>query len=1137
MPLQLLLPALRAPADLIDASEVPDASSAGPRPLRPVRGSARQPLRPLPALHALLLMVAGALAGVGALAAPESAPAQSAPHSRPQASPNSARSILHPPPRDVPPLPATGIQDYAFTPLAVNDGAPADIWTLEQGANGLLWLGTGMGLFRFDGLRFSPYPLREGQRLPSTNINALKLMPDGDIWLGFYGGGAARLHDGHVEAFSVRDGLPNGRILHFAQTGDGALWAAAGTGLARYLDGQWRIIGADWNFHDSAVDYVHVDRRGVLWVCTSRRLLYLLPGERQFRDPGLPVSRSAVVAEDLDGRLWISEGLQGTRPLPDLTASATRDAVAADEAPGAASATSPASSPSASPAASTLLAPPTPRDARLPPAFATAKQLLFARDGSVWLTVAGSGVWRLPSASAIPTGRSVGPQDQPQRFEREQGLSSPVVVPVIEDREGTVWVGSNNGLASFQRTRLHDLADLSGAPLRGFVLVPHGDGMLAANAQTALEADPPGPLREWRGPLPARDTLRAADGALWWMSNGRLIRRDAVATREIPMPPALRDGNTLAALPDGGSGIWISVEDQGLYLATPDGVKLDPRLRELHAPQTMTLGPDGALWMAQEDEVLRWSDDALTRWTHRDGLAIGRATAISVTERRVVVAGENGVAFFDGRRFTTLTQSVDAVYGHVTGIVESLTGDVWLNGGRGVVQVRGEDLREFSARPGTPLSYRLFDRRDGLPGIALQAVMVPTALRDRRGRLWFATNRGVAWLDPATVPRNNQPPLTEIHALRSGEQLFRADAGLTLPAGTRHVTLSYTAITLAAADRARFRYRLEGVDPDWHEAGNAREATYANLSPGSYRFQVIAANGDGVWDTRGAVLEFQIAPTWTQTRGFAVGVVVLTLLLGWGAYRMRTRAIAQQVRWRMEERLRERERIARELHDTLLQGVQGLVLQFNGVARRVKEPELNDRLERALGNAERLLLAARDRVSDLRHHFGPLSEDLTTAASAHGDGRITIQVDVQGVERALRPTVQDELLMIGREALSNAVRHAGATQLGVWLHFEPRRMTLRIVDDGTGVPTEFTSADGRPGHHGIKGMFERARRLHGSLRIRNRPEGGTEVEVRVLASEAYAPAARARRRRQWRGFLVRLARPLRTLLRSRKVAP
>jgi signal transduction histidine kinase len=142
---------------------------------------------------------------------------------------------------------------------------------------------------------------------------------------------------------------------------------------------------------------------------------------------------------------------------------------------------------------------------------------------------------------------------------------------------------------------------------------------------------------------------------------------------------------------------------------------------------------------------------------------------------------------------------------------------------------------------------------------------------------------------------------------------------------------------------------------------------------------------------------------------------------------------------------------------------------------------------------------------------------------------VAVQIDVQGVERALRPTVQDELLMISREAMSNALRHAGATQLGLWLHFEPRRMTLRVVDDGRGVPPEFIGPDGRPGHHGIRGMFERARRLHGSLRIRNRPEGGTEVEVRVLASEAYAPAARARQRRRLRAILSRWTRPLRSL--------
>ncbi len=998
---------------------------------------------------------------------------------------------------------AATITDYAHTPLLVNDGAPADIWTLAQARDGVLWLGTGMGLFRFDGLRFDRYPLREGERLPSSNINALHVTADGDIWLGFYGGGVARLRDGRATLYGPKEGLPPGQVLRFARTGDGTLWAAASGGLARFIDGRWQAVDERWGFADHAADYLFVDRRGILWVCTTRRLMFLRPGAQRFEDAGQPVSEYAVVNEDRQGRMWLSDALGGTRPLPALwDASST----------GSMAASSPSAARAPSAASAALPAAPVPASPRLP-AFGYSKQMLFARDGSLWLTVAGAGVWRLRAPEAVPALRALSADDPLEKFEREQGLPAAVVVPILEDREGTVWVGTNNGMASFQKKRLHELESLSPISLGGYALLAQGDGVIAANLREALVIDPPRTPTPLDGPVPARTSITTADGAHWWLSANALTRRQGQDVRRLPMPTGLMRNQVVAMTPDGADGLWLSVVDDGIYHATPDGIRRDERLQQLPAPLAMARARDGSLWLASEDQVTHWRDGQTTVYGPEHGLAIGRAATIHVGERRLLIAGESGVALLEGERFRSITDMQDSAFGHVTGIVESLDGDLWLNGGRGVIQMSSADVATNFQQPSAAMNYRLFDRRDGLPGVALQAGAVPTALRDRRGRLWFATNRGVAWLDPTALPRNERPPHTEVLSIRTGERTYLADDALTLPAGTTSLTLRYTAITLVAADRARFRYRLEGVDAGWHDAGAQREATYANLAPGHYRFLVMAANGDGVWDAAGASLRFSIAPTWVQTRSFAVGSVAVVLLLVWLAYRLRTRAIAQQVRLRLEERHRERERIARELHDTLLQGVQGLVLQFNRVARRIEAPEVHEKMERALANAENLITAARDRVSDLRAVHGPLGADLSRSLSELTDGKLVLVLQVEGEERPLRAFVHDELMMIAREVLCNTVRHAEARTMQVLLRYEDRRVVLEMVDDGIGVDPAFISADGRPGHHGIRGMFERAKRLQGSLRIRPGATGGTEVEIRVLAQDAYAPTARPPLRR------------------------
>ncbi|OJH35665.1 sensor histidine kinase [Cystobacter ferrugineus] len=984
---------------------------------------------------------------------------------------------------------ATSLDHYASSQLSVNDGAPADIWTLEQAPTGYLWLGTGMGLYRFDGVRFDRYPLREGQRVPSSNINALKVLPNGDIWLGFFAGGAARLRDGRSTVFGPREGMPPGRVLRFAGTPDGALWAAAAGGLARYEEGQWHVVGPEWGYDDGAAEYVYVDRRGVLWVCTPRRLVFLRPGERRFQDTGETISRDAVLAEDPDGRLWLSEDLQGTRPLPDHARSVP---------PGTAPASSAA--PPTSGASSTAGA----------PVFARAKQMLFASDGSLWLTVWGAGVWRLPSPASIPTGRGLRPSDPLEKFEQPDGLASPVVVPVIEDTEGTVWVGTNAGLTSFQKKRLREIPELSSTSQGGFTLAVLDTRVMAGNQRTALVVDPPAPPRAYGGPVPTRTANFAADGALWWFSGREVFRRAGDTSRKFELPTGTVDSHVVAFLPNGEDGMWLSIVGHGIFIATPEGIHPERRFGDSPAPNAMALGPGNVVWLAFEDEVVRWSDGHPTRYGTDDGLAIGRATAIHATDKNLLVAGESGVARFDGQRFATILDSRDSAFGFITGIVESLDGALWMNGGRGVVQVKTGDIERMFSQPGGALNYRLLDWRDGLPGIALQAGPVPTAVRDQRGRLWFATNRGVAWLDPAALLRNERPPRTEIQSVRAGDRIYLAGDDLHLPEGTHSVTLRYTAITLAAADRARFRYRLEGVDGEWHDGGSLREATYAHLTHGHYRFRVVSSNGDDVWDETGATLDFTIEPTLVQTKAFAVACVIALLAIAWSAYRMRARAIEKQVQLRLEERHRERERIARELHDTLLQGVQGLVLQFDSVARRIVDPEINQMMERAIVKAEGLIVAARDRVSDLRVTNGPLGTALAGAVRELTDGEILVTVSVTGDERPLHAAVRDELLMIAREAMTNAVHHAKAQSIAVSLTYDENRLSLCVKDDGMGLDPGYANHHGKPGRYGIKGMFERARRLGGALRIRNAPEGGTEVDVRIHAGSAYAETSSGR---------------------------
>ncbi len=377
---------------------------------------------------------------------------------------------------------------------------------------------------------------------------------------------------------------------------------------------------------------------------------------------------------------------------------------------------------------------------------------------------------------------------------------------------------------------------------------------------------------------------------------------------------------------------------------------------------------------------------------------------------------------------------------------------------------------------------------------------------------------GVQVVDPHHLPVNELPPPVHIEKITADGKTYDAAEGLRLPPLVRDLAIDYTALSFVAPEKVRFRYRLEGQDHDWKEVVNDREVQYSNLAPGNYRFRVMACNNSGVWNEEGALLDFSLDPAFYQTNWFRVLCVVAFLALLFAAYRLRVRQLAYQFNRTLEARVSERTRIARELHDTLLQSFQGLLLRFQSVLKMLPERplEARQRLESALDQAAGAITEGRDAVqglrssafeaNDLASGITAIAKDLTNNASAPDPP--AIDVEVEGAPRNLNPIVRDEAYRIASEALRNAFRHARARRIAVGIRYDKRQFRLRVRDDGKGIDEEAVGRAAAAGHFGLHGMRERAENVGGRLEVRSRLDSGTEVELSIPAMIAYGGSAR-----------------------------
>ncbi len=384
------------------------------------------------------------------------------------------------------------------------------------------------------------------------------------------------------------------------------------------------------------------------------------------------------------------------------------------------------------------------------------------------------------------------------------------------------------------------------------------------------------------------------------------------------------------------------------------------------------------------------------------------------------------------------------------------------------------------------------------------------------GRFWFVTSNGLTEFDPRLLANNMRPPPVHIEQFVADHKIYESGVGIRLAPLTRDLEIDFSAMSLVAPERNQFRYILSGYDRDWHSVGNRREAFYNDLPPGQYRFQVLASNNSGVWNEQGATVDFSIAPAYWQTIWFRAACLAGFLLLLWALYLLRLRQVALEFERTLDARVAERTRIARELHDTLLQSFSGLLLRFRTVhALLSKSPDqARTMLESAIDETREALTEGRQAVQGLRSsaletpEFVEAVKTLTSelASDPAHSGTAEVRLNIEGTPRTLQPLIRDEIYRVASEALRNAFRHAEARQIEVQLTYDEKSFELRVRDDGKGIDPKFLADECPAGHFGLRGMRERAQQIGGNLSVWSAPASGTELVLSVSGALAYDTA-------------------------------
>jgi len=939
------------------------------------------------------------------------------------------------------------------------------IWTLQQGLpagtiydiwqtqDGFLWLGTQTGLVRFDGVRFTNaesiyrgFPenlwVRNGYE---DSSGALRLATN-DM-------GVVRIRNGAMTRYGAKEGMPSDVAFCLFPGNANDLWACTPNGLAHLKDDKIQVTHLGGPSGADPVRAACLDDEGTVWAGADTPEVFALRNgrieSRALRS--MPADAGVRALACSRGTLWIGT----TAGLVQMKGSSQRlytekDGLADDGV----------------------------------------LSLTESADGSLWVGTRG-GFSRLRNGEF-------------ESFRPEEGLSQSSVSSLYEDREGSLWVGTKQGLNQFVDGRA----------------IPYtvNEGLPSNNA----------------GPL-----LQDTNGQIWvGMLDAGMARFDGRHFKPLRMEQGLASDTVLALADDLGGVVWVGT-DHGLNRLRNGNIEASfTRQSGLPSDQIRCLyrDPTGVLWVGTEiglarmkngafeiaagsprDPVLALAGDKIGRPIFStehglfrvdegaileiapNGVPLRNVDAIYLDPEGLVWLGTNGSGLrlleeSKGQIKTTLLLMRDGLFDNeIYGLVADDLDRLWMACSKGIFSVSRKDLRRFAAGEIRKVTSTPYSPTDALRVIECKPGVQPGVWKMRDGRLWFSTIRGLIVLNPSRLTRNVPPPQVVIENPLVNGKPEQASLIGTLAPGQKNLEFNYTGLSYVAPTRITFRYILEGYDKDWIDAGTRREAYYTNLPPSKYRFRVTACNGDGLCNDAGSSVAFELAPHYYQRAWFLPSLIALAALLAWAVYRLRIR----DLRERYDLIVAERSRIARELHDTLIQGFSGITMELQALLARLRSSEERSKLEDIVQDCASALRETRRSVAGLRRAADSgsgLSGSLAQAAkhiTETKDVRLKLKLDKSPA--GLRPDVEYNLLRIASEAISNSVKHSGAHTIEVALESNADALRLSVSDDGSGFQQE--NGYTRSGHYGLIGMRERAAQIGADLEFESAPGRGTTVTV------------------------------------------